>query len=265
MVLNYSIQKACNKKQVLKTIIGIDNFHFSSAIEKIKAAEVGGSTYIDIAANVNILLEVKSLVSLPVCVSSICIQELEQCYNAGADMLELGNFDIFYDRNISLTETNIIAMARQLKHRLPEASICVTIPHILNINQQIILAKSLEDIGIDMIQTEGLISKQTNTSCTSSLLSKASATLGHSAVLSNNVTIPVIASSGISPLTAPVAIACGAAGVGIGSFFNNFQALKELSQEIKETAHMIQLASFLNYSANSSTLSVDRSSILSKV
>ena len=265
MVLNYSIQQACNNKQVLKTIIGIDHFHFASSVAKIQAAEVSGATYIDIAANTEILSEVKSLVSLPVCVSSMCVQELEDCYYAGADMLELGNFDIFYAKNISLTDVHIIAMVKQLKYKVPEASICVTIPNILDLDQQIILAQRLQDLDIDMIQTEGCLSKQVNTSYTSNIIKIASATLGHAAILSNNVSIPVIASSGISPLTAPLAISCGGAGVGIGSFFNKFQSVQDLSHEIKEVLHALQLASYSNHSMKNSILNLDTSSILSKI
>nr|YP_009314069.1 Hypothetical protein ycf23 [Izziella formosana]SCW22323.1 Hypothetical protein ycf23 [Izziella formosana] len=265
MVLSYSIGQACNKKQVLKTIIGIDNFKFSNSVDKIKAAEISGATYLDIAANTQILLEVKALSSVPVCVSSICIKELEDCYYAGADMLELGNFDVFYTKNIYLTDTHIIRMTRQLKKKLPEASICVTIPHIFNLKKQITLAKRLQDLGIDMIQTEGGLSKHVNTSYTSDILSKASATLGNTAILSRSVTLPVIASSGISSLTAPIAISCGAAGVGVGSFFNNFQSTKELSKQIKEIVHSMQSADCSRFSVSSSTLTVDTHPVLSKV
>nr|YP_009312843.1 Hypothetical protein ycf23 [Helminthora furcellata]SCW21097.1 Hypothetical protein ycf23 [Helminthora furcellata]SCW23957.1 Hypothetical protein ycf23 [Helminthora furcellata] len=240
MPLHDCIKKACNRKQVLKTIIGIDNFNISNSIDKIEAADIAGSTYIDIAANIDLLKEIKSVASLPVCVSSISMQELHNCYNAGADMLEVGNFDIFYRKHIYLSSQEVFAMAKDLKYRVPNASICVTIPHILTIERQLLLAQRLEDIGVDMVQTEGCATKAMNLSSISYSIKSASATLASASVLSAGLTIPVIASSGISSLTAPMAISCGAAGVGIGSFFNTFQSNLELSKEIYETINSIK-------------------------
>ncbi len=265
MALHYSIDKACSEKQVIKTIIGIDNFNFVNSIEKIKAAEIAGSTYIDIAANVDILLEAKSFVSLPICVSSICVQELVNCHKAGADMLEIGNFDIFYGRHIHLTGEDIFSIVKELIYQLPQASICVTIPHCLSIHQQIILAKRLKNLGIDMIQTEGWSSKKMDLLDLSDMITIASSTLGNALALSNAVDIPVIASSGISSLTAPIAISCGAIGVGIGSFFNYFDSTLELSKEISETLNIMKLNGYSKCNIQNYVLQKDSLSILNSI
>nr|YP_009314685.1 Hypothetical protein ycf23 [Neoizziella asiatica]SCW23140.1 Hypothetical protein ycf23 [Neoizziella asiatica] len=265
MTLHYSIQEACAKKQVIKTIIGIDNFSFVNSIDKIKAAEIAGSTYIDIAANVDMLLEAKLFVSLPICVSSICVQELLACSKAGADMLEIGNFDSFYNKKITLTSQDILAMVQELKYRDPEVSICVTIPHVLSIEQQIGLAKQLDKLGIDMIQTEGWSSKQADLVDISDVIRVASATVGNVLALADAVDIPVVASSGISSLTAPMAISCGAAGVGVGSFFNYFGSGLELSKEINEMKNTMKLNAYSRYNMQKYLLEKDRLNALSKV
>ena len=85
-----------NKKSV-KVITGIDNFKIIDIIKKIQAADLAGATYIDIAAHPLIVSIAKSITNLPVCVSSIDPIALYNCVLAGSDIVEVGNFDIFYD------------------------------------------------------------------------------------------------------------------------------------------------------------------------
>nr|YP_009313662.1 Hypothetical protein ycf23 [Helminthocladia australis]SCW21916.1 Hypothetical protein ycf23 [Helminthocladia australis] len=241
MALHGLINEACHEKRLLKTIIGINNFSINTFSDKIKAAEVGGSTYLDIAANTDLLKEIKTMASIPVCVSSISVRELEACYDAGADMLELGNFDIFYAKNITFTPEQIIATVKKLRFRVPNASLCVTIPHTLDLYDQLSLAQHLEQLGVDMLQTEGNTSKSNTMSNLLDAVNCASATLSSTVVLSNYINIPIIASSGISSLTAPLAISCGACGVGVGSFFREFSTSLELCKEVSEMRYAMQV------------------------
>lgn len=56
------------------------------------------------------------------------------------------------------------------------------------------------------------------------LIEKAAPTLAATAAISNAVRIPTMAASGISSLTAPLALAAGAAGVGVGSAVNKLNS-----------------------------------------
>nr|SCW22937.1 Hypothetical protein ycf23 [Nemalion sp. H.1444] len=258
MTLHSSISKACEQKQMLKVIIGIDNFNVSNVMHKVKAAHVGGATYIDISANLQIIDEVKAVVpSLPVCVSSIDIDELVSCYDAGADMLELGNFDIFYDRGISFSPQQILDLASKLLIRIPDASICATIPHKLSLVQQIDLAKTLESIGVDMIQTEGISSKYKICDKLSNSIKRSSASLCSTAVLSTYLTIPIVCSSGINSLSAPLAMLYGASGIGVGSFFDHFDRTLFLSHEIARIMKSIEHSCNIDNSIGSSYFKLD--------
>nr|YP_009315706.1 Hypothetical protein ycf23 [Trichogloeopsis pedicellata]SCW24364.1 Hypothetical protein ycf23 [Trichogloeopsis pedicellata] len=263
--LNDVLGKAYEDKQVLKTIIGIDNFNILNSLQKIRAAEVGGSTYIDLAANVDLLLAVRSLVSLPLCVSSICIQELHDCYDAGANILEIGNFDVFYRKNIYLTGQQIFNTSKELRLRCPNALVSVTIPHTLTFSNQLSLAKSLQDLGVDMIQTEGFSSKLINTSNMANALKYASAALCSTLTFADALSIPVISSSGITPLTAPMAISFGACGVGIGSFFNTCQSSLDLSKQISEIIYSLKTESGTSKCMYNASIKKDYINILSKV
>ena len=56
------------------------------------------------------------------------------------------------------------------------------------------------------------------------LIEKAAPTLAAAAEISRAVSVPVLCASGISSVTAPMAIAAGAAGVGVGSAINKLDS-----------------------------------------
>lgn len=233
MPLHPKLDAAFQKSQVLKVIIGLSNFNLLDTIKKVQAAELGNATYIDIAANVDILQEVRQISSLPICVSSIDIEELVLCYKAGADIIEIGNFDVFYEKGIAFSENQVLEMTKELITKTPGSTICVTIPHTLNFSTQIRLAQQLEHLGVDLIQTEGISTKANSFNYLDQSICNASAALSGTYVFSKYVSIPIISSSGINSLTAPMAISYGASGVGIGSFLNTFSNSKELSSNIQ--------------------------------
>lgn len=232
MSLHPAIAQAFKDRRVLKVITGLNNFNVKEIILKVQAAEIGRATYIDIAANTEIIQEVKRITSIPICVSSIHIDELCRSFEAGADILEIGNFDIFYEKNIYFTKKQIEDLTMELISRIPNASICVTIPHYLSLNKQIELAKKLETLGVDIIQTEGISSKVNSNNYLLNSIYNASASLSSTYVFSQHVNIPILSSSGINALTAPIAIAYGASGVGIGSFFNSSNNIFNLASTI---------------------------------
>jgi Protein of unknown function (DUF561) len=224
MILNKKLKNALNRHEVLKIIIGIDNFNLNDIIIRAKDAELGGATYIDIAANINILHELKQVSHLPVCVSSINSNELLTCFKAGADILEVGNFDIFYEKGIVLSAKEVLAIAKDIMHKAPLACVCVTIPHYLSLLEQIQLAEKLESFGVDIVQTEGFSSKSKSKedSFLINSLDKSSNALSSTYVFAKYIKVPIISSSGINSLSAPIAVFYGASGIGIGSFISQF-------------------------------------------
>jgi thiamine monophosphate synthase len=106
----------------------------------------------------------------------------------------------------------------------------VTVPHVLPLDQQEQLAVDLVAAGADIIQTEGGTSAKPFSAGSLGLIEKAAPTLAaaHSisraliaagSVEAGNVA-PVLCASGLSAVTVPMAIAAGAAGVGVGSAIN---------------------------------------------
>lgn len=240
---NTSLQKKFRKKAITKVITGLSNFNLNDIVIKIKAAELAKATYVDIAAHPDIVISAKSISTLPICVSSISPTDLYNCVLAGAEIIEIGNFDIFYNYGISFSELQILKLAEETRALFKNIIICVTIPHILPLERQIKLAIQLENLGIDLIQTEGKSSKNQDLCLTRSHIInssyKSSCPLSSAYALSRVIQTPIIASSGLDNLSAPIAIACGASGVGIGSALNQFTNISLMANYLQEIVSSI--------------------------
>ena len=86
------------------------------------------------------------------------------------------------------------------------------------------LAEDLVQLGADIIQTEGGASSKPAHGGTLGLIEKAAPTLAAAYEISRAVSVPVLCASGISNVTAPLATAAGAAGVGVGSAINQLNS-----------------------------------------
>nr|QUE29150.1 Ycf23 [Erythrotrichia welwitschii] len=225
------------KKQAIKIISGrLNNFNEKEIAETIIAADQGGATYIDIAADPKIISFAHELTSLPICISSIIPKQLSKCIDKGVQIVEIGNFDAFYSQSMNFDIQDIKNISKQIRQSYPEITICTTLPYTLSLKEQIELTKFLEFIGIDLIQTEGTINNQTVNKRTNLRLQKVNSTLLTTYNLSKLVDIPIIAASGISKKNAKSALLYGASGVGIRSAVSKEKGLEnkiKLIQSIK--------------------------------
>lgn len=223
-MMHPTLQRAFAIRRALKVISGLNNFDVQNVIAVVKAAEIGGATFVDIAADPELVKQVKQVVSLPVCVSAVEPEKLLQAVAAGADLVEIGNFDSFYSQGIQFEAEEVLAITKETRRLLPETTLSVTVPHILKLDAQVELAEALVNAGADIIQTEGSNSSKPVHSGTLGLIEKAAPTLAAAYEISRVVSVPVLCASGISNVTAPLAIATGAAGVGVGSAVNQLNS-----------------------------------------
>ncbi|MEH2236664.1 DUF561 domain-containing protein [Nostoc sp.] len=224
MTMHSPLQRAFTNRRVLKVISGLNNFDAASVAATVKAAEFGGATFVDIAADPALVQLAKSLTNLPICVSAVEPEKFVQAVAAGADLIEIGNFDSFYAQGRRFEASEVLALTKQTRALLPEITLCVTVPHILELDQQVQLAEELVKAGADIIQTEGGTSSNPVHPGTLGLIEKAAPTLAAAFEISRVVSVPVLCASGISNVTAPLAIAAGAAGVGVGSAINQLNS-----------------------------------------
>ncbi len=235
-----SLVSALNQGRALKVISGLNNFDASNVKAVVRAAELGGATFVDIAADAELIRLVKETTHLPVCVSAIDPEKFVMAIEAGADLIEIGNFDSFYAQGRTFGADEVLALTQATRALLPNIMLSVTVPHVLPLDQQVALAEKLVEAGADIIQTEGGTSAAPQSAGILGLIEKAAPTLAAAHAIAHAVEVPVLCASGISNVTAPMAIAAGAAGVGVGSMIH------QLNSEIAMIAAVRSLVESLN-------------------
>ncbi|GAB4142005.1 MAG: DUF561 domain-containing protein [Cyanobacteria bacterium J069] len=240
MTMNATLQTALQQRTALKVISGLTNFDGDRVSAIVRAAEQGGATFVDIAASADLVRQVKALISLPVCVSAVEPEAFVPCVEAGADLIEIGNFDAFYAQGRRFEAAEVLELTRRTRALLPHVTLSVTVPHILTLDQQVQLAEELVNVGADLIQTEGGTSSQPAHPGTLGLMEKAAPTLAAAYEISKAVNVPVLCASGLSSVTAPLAIAAGAAGIGVGSAINQLNSEVAMVAAVRSIVEAIQ-------------------------
>nr|YP_009394081.1 hypothetical protein [Rhodomela confervoides]ARW62643.1 hypothetical protein [Rhodomela confervoides] len=244
-LLNTQLCKSFKSKTIIKVITGIDNNDISQIIQIARAAEISYASYLDVIANPKIVKLLKSFSSLPICVSSINPIDIYNCVSVGADMIEIGNYNFFYQKGIYLGSSEIIELVQEIKSLIGKIDICVTIPYYLDLNQQVTLAQKLELLGINLLQTEGVFvpkDSQEKNSLLNHLTDRTnlySLSLLSTCILSNYVSIPIITSSGVNSLSANIAKFYGASGVGIGSAITKQDNIYSMVKYINEVYYSL--------------------------
>ncbi|MEB3210574.1 MAG: DUF561 domain-containing protein [Leptolyngbyaceae bacterium] len=240
MTIHPMLRAAFDQNRALKVISGLTNFDADRVAATVKAADQGGATFIDIAADPQLVSMARQLTHLPICVSAVEAKKFVTAVDAGADLIEIGNFDAFYAQGIRFEAEEVLALTHETRALLPGVTLSVTVPHILPLDQQAQLAEALVEAGADVIQTEGGTSSQPTHAGSLGLIEKAAPTLAAAYEISRVVDVPVLCASGLSSVTAPMAIAAGASGIGVGS------AINQLNSEVAMVAAVRSLVDALN-------------------
>jgi len=236
-----SFKQALNEKRAVKIISGIDNFDMNRVRNVVIAAEQAHASAVDICADREIISMVREMTDMPVFVSSIKPEELAMAVSMGADAIELGNFDALYKHGISMNSHQVMDLVRETLSLINKEDVffCVTIPGNLEISEQISMARELEEMGIDLIQTEGHYSSEEIPNGVRGLVERAELTIANTIELSRNVEIPIMTATGINPTTASLAFAAGASAIGCGSCVNKLDSeisMIAVSKELVEIA-----------------------------
>ncbi len=219
--MTHALRTALSQGRAVKIISGLHNFDPAQVTRVVRAADQGRATFVDIACSPELVQLAKSLTQLPICVSAVDPVALADAVQQGADLAEIGNFDSFYPTGRTFGAEEVLALTLATRKLLPARTLLsVTVPHILALDEQAALAIKLVAAGADIIQTEGGTSSRPVSAGTLGLIEKAAPTLAAVYEISRAVSVPVLCASGLSTATIPMALAAGAAGVGIGSAVN---------------------------------------------
>lgn len=238
-----AVLKVFHERRALKIISGLQNLDRDNVASVVTAADKGGATHVDIACDPDLVKLATSLTTLPICVSSVDPKAFPAAVEAGALMVEIGNYDSFYEMGIIFSPEEILNLTKETKRILPSVTLSVTVPHTLSLPDQVKLAERLEQEGVDIIQTEGGKCSSPSKAGVLGLIEKATPTLAAAYSISRAVKIPVMCSSGLSAVTAPMAIAVGAAGVGVGSAINKLNDVVAMIAEVKSIANSLEVSS----------------------
>ena len=228
--LPQKVQKELHNKSLLKIISGLNNFDIESVQMIAQAASLGGADVIDVACEPLLVEKVVHMTSLPICVSAIEPTLFIDAVKAGATLIEIGNFDSFYEKGINFSASQVLSLTKKTKELLPNIPLSVTVPHTLSLDKQVDLALQLIKEGADIIQTEGGKSSNPYSSGIQGLFEKSVPTLAATFAIKqefmkNAIDIPIMSASGLSQITCPLAICAGASAVGVGSVINKLDSI----------------------------------------
>ncbi|KAK6154862.1 hypothetical protein DH2020_009110 [Rehmannia glutinosa] len=243
-----------HQRRALKIISGLQNLDRDNVAAVVTAADKGGATHVDIACDPDLVKLATSLTALPVCVSSVDPAAFPAAVEAGALMVEIGNYDSFYEMGLTFSPEQILNLTKETKRILPFVALSVTVPHTLSLPDQVKLAEQLEQEGADIIQTEGGKCSSPSKAGVLGLIEKATPTLAAAYSIARAVRIPVMCSSGLSSVTAPMAITAGASGVGVGSAINKLNDVVAMIAEVKSIAESLGLSTRVGNVARESSL-----------
>jgi len=213
------------EKRAVKVIAGIDNFDIENVKKVILAANQAGASAIDICASEEIFIVARQLTNLPLFVSSIVPEELAFAVRLGADAIELGNFDALYKDGTRFSAEDVLDLAIKTKSLINSITFfCVTVPGHISVAEQIDLARKLEELGVDLIQTEGAAIADVKSEGARGLMEVAQVSIANTIEIARNVEIPVMTASGITSTTAAMAFAVGASAIGVGSCINKLDS-----------------------------------------
>ena len=227
-------KQALNEKRALKVISGINNIDLERVEMVVSSAIEAKASAVDVAAKKEVLELSSRLISeanseIILMASSINPIELAEAVNIyNVDAIELGNFDALYKEGLSLSSIQILDIVKEtlslIESRRSEILFSVTIPGSLAITEQISLARELELLNIDLIQTEGYVSEINNFEGARAWLNRAELTISNTLELSKNIELPIMTSSNINTITAQFAFAAGASAIGCGSCINRLES-----------------------------------------
>ena len=223
-----NLKQRLEKKVLLKIISGLSNFDPNSVEQIARVAGRGDADLLDVACDPELVSLSMKASGLPVCVSAVHPELFPAAIEAGASMIEIGNFDSFYPQGRFFSAEEVLDLAVKTKKIVNDVPLSVTVPHILSLDKQAQLAMELVDIGVDLIQTEGGTSAKPLSPGALGCIEKAAPSLAAVHVISDafskvDCKTPILCASGLSAVTLPMAISVGASGVGVGSAVNRLK------------------------------------------
>lgn len=205
----------------VKVISGLANLDLNKVIPVVNAAVEAGIPAVDVAADVEIIRWVKDHTPLTVFASALEPSLLLDAALAGADVVELGNYDVLYAAGKGISLATVLSHSRELLSKLPAGvRLSVTIPGTLSLSEQLDLGTQLQAMGVHFLQVEVL---------------GGTLELGLSVAkeLQSIVEIPVILAGGLTLDNLALYVETGVLGLGVGKLIRSLDSEKAMVETLK--------------------------------
>ena len=127
-LLPQKIEEELRSNSLLKVISGLNNFDAQSVKTIVEAAALGGADLVDIACKPELVDLVLKNSTLPVCVSSVVPQSFQDSVKAGASLIEIGNYDTFYEKGIHFSDKKVLNITKETRDLFPVSYTHLTLP-----------------------------------------------------------------------------------------------------------------------------------------
>ncbi len=234
-------------------------------LENIKrvatAAQQGMASSVCVSASKDTIRVARENTRLTVFAASYNPFRLQEAMKEGADGIFIGNYSDIYKKDILLGVKDVYEMAVEAitLTKSFKPFVGVTIPGYLDTEKQIELARKLEILGVDIVQTEGSVKYQSRAIKGSYDAAKIS--IANTLDLADTIGLPVMTSGGLTENTVPSAFTSGARAVGVGSCINKMDTQigmtamvrnivgsiaynKRASRELREESLRMEIPSF---------------------
>jgi 2-keto-3-deoxy-6-phosphogluconate aldolase len=221
------LDDALATRTLVKAIAGIDNTDEAQVTAFVRSVNATGVQAIDIAGKPSLVSAIRQITGKILFASSVVPSELAAAVEAGADVVELGNYDALYAQGQFFDQHDVYALTLETLRLIGgTVPICVTIPGHLSRQTQQRLAQDLENLGISLIQTEGASRwlQPTQSIKTLDPVDKFALSATNTSLLAEAVDLPIMTASGVTADNAREALKAGASAVGVGTSVRNLPA-----------------------------------------
>jgi thiamine monophosphate synthase len=233
---------------LVKAIAGIQTQDRDTILAVVQATEQSTAQAVDIPMlDAALVSQARALTQKLLVVSAMDVQALVSAAQAGADVLELGNYDALYAEGQFISAAQVLETTQALGQALQQeglsAGISVTIPGYLSAQEQTLLAQAVAQVPqVVALQTEGALRQLSAEPQVQSLpVSHAfERSLSNTAALAQATALPVWTATGVTPENAEFALAAGASGVGMGRSLRQAASVEAMVLVLNQTVAALQ-------------------------
>lgn len=238
-------KKHLREKRAVKINAGAQNINSDNVAKICRAAQYAKASAISITCDKNIIEIAKKNTKLPIIATSNSPFEILDAIKANVEGIEIGNYEQIYKQGNRLNFDETYDLILEILGLINDYDIfkCVTIPACLDIDEQIKLAKKLEILDIDLIQTEGL--KQINQKRQTLFIKDVQSSISNTAELYKNTRYPIMTSGKINETNVQQAFEIGASAISADGI-NSLNSEAEMRGAISKIVSTISYRNSIN-------------------